>query len=156
MAIKLMPVALPTPHVEPAHEHPEARAPRKRRRAAVFDADGREVLISLMCLKCHTLRPLSMFGLRKMADGAIRNQPWCRICRGASSAKKNAVDEAAPAVPPTTQAAAPHTVEAVVPPAPTPVAVPPAVASPGVQTPEVTAAPPEVAILPAQADKPQT
>ncbi len=119
MAIKLMPVAVPTPHVEPGHEHPEGRAPRKRRRAAVFDADGREVLISLMCLKCHTLRPLSMFGLRKMADGAIRNQPWCRVCRGASSGKKNApAEEAAPAAAP----AAAIAIESVAP-ASTPIAL---------------------------------
>jgi len=45
------------------------------------DADGAEVFITLMCLKCHKMRPLSQFGLRKMADGAIRNQPWCRTCR---------------------------------------------------------------------------
>jgi hypothetical protein len=33
------------------------------------------------------MRPLSLFGLRKMADGAIRNQPWCRTCRSGSSAE---------------------------------------------------------------------
>jgi hypothetical protein len=40
-----------------------------------------------MCLKCHKMRPLSQFGLRKMADGAIRNQPWCRTCRSGASPK---------------------------------------------------------------------
>jgi hypothetical protein len=59
----------------------------KRRRSSVFDADGNEVFITLMCLKCHKMRPLSFFGLRKMADGAIRNQPWCRTCRSGSSAE---------------------------------------------------------------------
>jgi len=58
----------------------------KRRRSSVYDADGNEVFITLMCLKCHKMRPLSQFGLRKMADGAIRNQPWCRTCRSAPSA----------------------------------------------------------------------
>jgi hypothetical protein len=29
-----------------------------------------------------------MFGLRKMADGAIRNQPWCRTCRSGAGTKK--------------------------------------------------------------------
>ncbi len=53
----------------------------RRRRSSVFDADGNEVFITLVCLKCHKTRPLSQFGLRKMADGAIRNQPWCRTCR---------------------------------------------------------------------------
>jgi hypothetical protein len=59
----------------------EPGAKRKKRGALVFDAHGNEVLITLMCLKCHKMRPLSQFGLRKMADGAIRNQPWCRTCR---------------------------------------------------------------------------
>jgi hypothetical protein len=59
----------------------------KRRRSSVYDADGQEVFITLMCLKCHKMRPLSQFGLRKMADGAIRNQPWCRTCRSAAGTK---------------------------------------------------------------------
>jgi hypothetical protein len=33
-----------------------------------------------------------MFGLRKMADGAIRNQPWCRPCRSGASSKKKRED----------------------------------------------------------------
>ena len=41
-----------------------------------------------MCLKCHQMRPLSMFGLRRMADGSIRNQPWCRGCRSGAGAEK--------------------------------------------------------------------
>ena len=62
-------------------------APRpKRRRSSVFDADGNEVLITLICLKCQKIRPLSQFGLRRMADGSIRNQPWCRSCRSAPAA----------------------------------------------------------------------
>jgi hypothetical protein len=60
----------------------------KRRRSSVFDAEGNEVFITLLCLKCHKMRPLSQFGLRKMADGAIRNQPWCRTCRSAAGADK--------------------------------------------------------------------
>ena len=59
----------------------------KRRRSSVYDADGNEVFITLMCLKCHKMRPLSQFGLRRMADGAIRNQPWCRTCRAGASAE---------------------------------------------------------------------
>jgi hypothetical protein len=93
MAVKLMPVApVPGAPVEPAEpvqaEEQQPKQPRKRRRAAVYDADGHEVLITLKCLKCGRMHPLSNFGLRKMADGAIRNQPWCRECRGASSPKK--------------------------------------------------------------------
>jgi hypothetical protein len=65
---------------------PKGAAKPKRRRSSVYDADGNEVFITLMCLKCHKMRPLSQFGLRKMADGAIRNQPWCRTCRSAPSA----------------------------------------------------------------------
>ncbi len=60
----------------------------KRRRSSVYDADGNEVFITLMCLKCHKMKPLSQFGLRKMADGAIRNQPWCRPCRSGAGAEK--------------------------------------------------------------------
>ena len=73
----------------------------------MFDADGHEVLITLMCLKCRQVKPLAQFGLRKMPDGAIRNQPWCRGCRGAATPKKrpDAVDPApaetaSPASPP--------------------------------------------------------
>jgi hypothetical protein len=68
----------------------DAAAPAKprRRRSSVYDAEGNEVFITLMCLKCHKMRPLSQFGLRKMADGAIRNQPWCRACRSAAGAEK--------------------------------------------------------------------
>jgi hypothetical protein len=74
----------------------EAGQPRKRRKSAIFDAEGQEVLISLMCLKCRSLKPLAQFGLRKMADGAIRNQPWCRTCRsGAGKPKEKASDNLA-------------------------------------------------------------
>lgn len=66
----------------------------KRRRSSVYDADGNEVFITLMCLKCHKMRPLSQFGLRKMADGAIRNQPWCRTCRSAAGTKGKGRDPA--------------------------------------------------------------
>jgi hypothetical protein len=68
-------------------KEPGEPAKPKRRRSSVYDADGNEVFITLMCLKCHKMRPLSQFGLRKMADGAIRNQPWCRTCRSGTSEK---------------------------------------------------------------------
>jgi len=68
-------------------QHKDAPKP-KRRKSAVYDADGNEVFITLMCLKCHKMKPLSQFGLRKMADGAIRNQPWCRPCRSGAGAEK--------------------------------------------------------------------
>ncbi len=74
-----------------ARRAPAAQAPKpkpKRRRSSVYDADGNEVFITLLCLKCRKMRPLSQFGLRKMADGAIRNQPWCRTCRSAAGAEK--------------------------------------------------------------------
>jgi hypothetical protein len=77
----------------------------KRRRSSVYDADGNEVFITLLCLKCRRTRPLSQFGLRRMADGAIRNQPWCRTCRSAAGTERPAHGEAAeaaesPAAPP--------------------------------------------------------
>jgi hypothetical protein len=92
MAVKVM-VA---PAIVAAAEAPPARKPRdplapprpRRRKSAVYDADGHEVLITLMCLKCHQMRPLSMFGLRRMADGSIRNQPWCRGCRSGAGAER--------------------------------------------------------------------
>ncbi len=75
----------------PAAARPSpADAKPKRRRSSVYDADGNEVFITLVCLKCHRTRPLSQFGLRKMADGAIRNQPWCRSCRGGATAEPGA------------------------------------------------------------------
>jgi hypothetical protein len=76
---------------------PAAPAKPKRRRSSVYDADGNEVFITLMCLKCHKMRPLAQFGLRKMADGAIRNQPWCRPCRGAAGEKPRRQEAPAPA-----------------------------------------------------------
>ena len=80
-----------TPALAPPARRPRAAdgtRPKKRRASAVFDADGHEVLITLMCLKCRQVKPLAQFGLRKMPDGAIRNQPWCRGCRGAATPKK--------------------------------------------------------------------
>jgi len=89
-----------TPALAPPARRPraaEGTRPKKRRASAVFDADGHEVLITLMCLKCRQVRPLAQFGLRKMPDGAIRNQPWCRGCRGAATPKKR--PDAAPTTP---------------------------------------------------------
>ncbi len=92
MAVKVM-VA---PAIVASAEAPTTRKPRdpqappkpRRRKSAVYDAEGHEVLITLMCLKCHQMRPLSQFGLRRMADGSIRNQPWCRVCRSGASADR--------------------------------------------------------------------
>ena len=86
MLYKVTPMMAP-PAPEKANPR-EPGQPRKRRKSAVYDADGQEVLISLMCIKCRTLKPLAQFGLRKMADGAIRNQPWCRTCRSGAGSKK--------------------------------------------------------------------
>jgi hypothetical protein len=72
------------------------REPRRKRRSAVFDSEGHEVLITLTCQKCRKMKPLAQFGLRKMADGAIRNQPWCRTCRGAAGTRKDRAAEPAP------------------------------------------------------------
>jgi hypothetical protein len=68
----------------------------KRRRSSVFDGEGNEVFITLVCLKCHKTRPLSQFGLRRMADGAIRNQPWCRPCRSDATPRKARAGGSAP------------------------------------------------------------
>ena len=99
MLYKVTPMMAP-PAPEKAKPREQGQ-PRKKRKSAVYDAEGHEVLISLMCLKCRTLKPLAQFGLRKMADGAIRNQPWCRTCRSGAGTKKpkgkaEAVVEAVP------------------------------------------------------------
>lgn len=64
-----------------------ARPKRARRPAQVFDADGRPVLISLLCPHCGAYKPLSQFGLRRMGNGDIRNCPWCSKCRATSGPK---------------------------------------------------------------------
>ena len=105
MAVKVMVApAIVRGEIEaPAHRR-QAAAPQRprRRRSAVYDADGNEVFITLMCQKCHKMRPLSLFGLRKMADGSIRNQPWCRNCRSGAGAEKPGIEKPGaekPAVP---------------------------------------------------------
>jgi len=93
MAVKVMLApALAKREASTARPEPRPQTERgdlkpKRRRSSVYDADGNEVFITLMCLKCHKMRPLAQFGLRRMADGAIRNQPWCRTCRSGASAE---------------------------------------------------------------------
>ncbi len=116
MAVKVMlaPAIAAQAEAAPARKPRDPNAPPKprRRKSAVYDADGHEVLITLMCLKCHQMRPLSQFGLRRMADGSIRNQPWCRGCRSGAGAERprrreqeeaaveiEATPEAAPAAP---------------------------------------------------------
>ncbi|MCP3140466.1 hypothetical protein [Pyxidicoccus xibeiensis] len=88
MLYKVTPMMAPPAPDKAKQREPGQGQPRKRRKSAVYDADGQEVLISLMCIKCRTLKPLAQFGLRKMADGAIRNQPWCRTCRSGAGSKK--------------------------------------------------------------------
>jgi hypothetical protein len=116
MAVKLMvaPAIANGALEKPTAAKRSAPAPAKpkRRRSSVYDADGNEVFITLMCLKCHKMRPLAQFGLRKMADGAIRNQPWCRSCRSVAGEKPRQADpvelepQAAPAAPPPAEAEA--------------------------------------------------
>lgn len=102
MLYKVTPM-MPPPASKESKER-EPGQPRKRRKSAIFDADGHEVLISLMCIKCRSLKPLAQFGLRKMADGAIRNQPWCRTCRsGAGTRKPKETAEAQPTLVATLQ-----------------------------------------------------
>lgn len=84
MLYKVTPMMVP-----PKKQAREPQTPRKKRKTAIYDGEGNEVLITLMCLKCKSMKPLAQFGLRKMADGAIRNQPWCRTCRGGAGVKKD-------------------------------------------------------------------
>lgn len=99
MLYKVTPLLTPVDAKKPSTD-PDAppKEARKRRKSAVFDADGNEVLITMRCLKCRSMKPLAMFGLRKMADGAIRNQPWCRTCRSGAGASKKKPDELEPVV----------------------------------------------------------
>lgn len=111
MLYKVTPMLAPPEPKKAAPRDPNAppKEPRKRRKSAVFDADGHEVLITMMCLKCRQMKPLAMFGLRKMADGAIRNQPWCRTCRsGAGTKKKVEPQPTVEAAPEVVQVAAPE------------------------------------------------
>jgi hypothetical protein len=88
MAVKVMLApAIAQREANPQRKRQGAEPRPKRRRSSVYDANGNEVFITLMCLKCRKMRPLSQFGLRRMADGAIRNQPWCRTCRSGASAE---------------------------------------------------------------------
>ena len=81
MAVKVM--FAPANAKTAERRSPGTRA-KPRRRASVYDADGNEVFITLICLKCQKIRPLSQFGLRRMADGSIRNQPpGSRLDQGA-------------------------------------------------------------------------
>ncbi|MFL5319637.1 MAG: hypothetical protein ACJ790_08255 [Myxococcaceae bacterium] len=87
MLYKVTPMMTPAEEAKPKKARREPGAPRKRRKTAIYDGEGHEVLITLMCLKCKGMKPLAQFGLRKMADGAIRNQPWCRGCRSQAGTK---------------------------------------------------------------------
>lgn len=111
MLYKVTPMMTPPEGEKPKKARREPGQPRKRRKTAIYDGEGHEVLITLMCLKCKGMKPLAQFGLRKMADGAIRNQPWCRTCRsqaGTKPVKKDEqVAEAAPQVQPTVDAPIP-------------------------------------------------
>ncbi len=124
MAVKVMvaPAIAAAVDAPPARKARDPLAPPKvrRRKSAVFDADGHEVLITLMCLKCHQMRPLSQFGLRRMADGSIRNQPWCRGCRSGAGAEKPRHREQEDAVPDTDAGSTPESVveAAIAPPRP--------------------------------------
>ncbi len=119
MAVKVMlaPAIAQRANVPERKPRTGAAAQRpKRRRSSVYDAEGNEVFITLTCLKCRNLRPLSQFGLRKMTDGAIRNQPWCRTCRTGTSASSperdrlEASDTAGAADPAANTAASPAAV----------------------------------------------
>lgn len=53
-------------------------------RASYFE-NGVELVIltnvKFRCTNCKRTLPGSLFGLRKMEDGTIRNQPQCQSCR---------------------------------------------------------------------------
>ncbi len=66
---------------------PEAsseRRKRQRRPAQVFDSSGAPVIIRYPCSKCGRMKPLAAFGLRRMGNGQLRNNPQCGPCRGSA------------------------------------------------------------------------
>ncbi|MCL2625691.1 MAG: hypothetical protein FWD46_02600 [Cystobacterineae bacterium] len=69
----------PLPFPEEASAPPPPK--RMRRSTELFDMEGTPVHIRLTCLCCKELKPLAEFGLRKMPNNTLRNQPWCRSCR---------------------------------------------------------------------------
>jgi hypothetical protein len=93
MLYKVTPM-MPPPSKEPKGPREPGHS-RRRRKTAVYDSEGNEVLITLSCLKCRQIKPLAQFGLRKMADGAVRNQPWCRSCRSVAGGVKDAGEHVA-------------------------------------------------------------
>lgn len=67
---------------------------RARRDLRLFDSEGREVTVTLVCTSCRRSRPFSWFGIRRMADGKLRSIPQCRACRGSKPAPTLAAAEA--------------------------------------------------------------
>ena len=63
MLYKVTPLLTAVEAKKPATD-PDAppKEPRKKRKSAVYDAEGKEVLITMMCLKCKSMKPLGMFG----------------------------------------------------------------------------------------------
>ncbi len=58
-----------------------ARRPALPLEARVFTRDGEEVFVTQVCTKCGATKPLTQFGLRRMADGKIRSIAQCKACR---------------------------------------------------------------------------
>jgi len=84
------------PSSPPMPASPETAPKRARRSSELFDAEGNPVHINLTCLCCKEVKPLAAFGLRKMPNGIIRNQPWCRTCRSSKNPGAKAPPPAAP------------------------------------------------------------
>jgi ribosomal protein L33 len=52
-----------------------------RRDRRLFDSNGNEVLINLICTACGKSKPFSEFGAR-LVNGQMRSIPQCTSCRG--------------------------------------------------------------------------
>lgn len=52
----------------------------KRIEPRVFLASGEEVLITQVCTRCHQMKPLKEFGLRRLG-GVVRSISQCKVCR---------------------------------------------------------------------------
>lgn len=54
-----------------------------RRDRRLFDSQGNEVLINLVCTgPCGQSKPFKEFGIRKVANGELRSISQCTACRG--------------------------------------------------------------------------
>ena len=65
------------------HVYPATRAAPTRIPCDLFTADGTPVIVTMVCTRCHRMKPLRAFGLRRI-DGKLRSIAQCKRCRRAA------------------------------------------------------------------------